>query len=261
MFPSNGNYTLGRGRLYFDRFLPGTTTGTGQRYFGNTPELSLTSDSESLDHYSSDEGVRQKDDTALLSLSRTGSFTTDHISPSNLALFFLGDESVVSATAIPTGPINITSVKRGRRYQLGASPQNPAGVRNVTGVTITSPANLVAGVDHILDGETGGITFSPTSSIVTDDVAITGTFASGVASYNRVVSSSNSQIDGSLLYVGNNPRGMNFDYFWPKVTLRPDGDFALKSDEWQTLGFSFEALKLNDQTEVVYITGRPGQGI
>ena len=81
---ANKQYTLGRGRLYFDAFLPNTKTKTGERYFGNTPSLSLTIESESLDHYDSDAGVRVKDDSVLLQLNRTGQFVTDNIDPENV---------------------------------------------------------------------------------------------------------------------------------------------------------------------------------
>src|SRR5688572_8082154 len=92
---ANKKYTLGRGRLYFDAFLPNTKTKTGERYIGNTPSLSLTIESESLDHFDSDGGVRTKDDSVLLQLNRTGAFVTDNIDPENVALFLLG-----SATAL-----------------------------------------------------------------------------------------------------------------------------------------------------------------
>ena len=94
-FPQK-NYTFGRYRVYFDQFLPGTKTPTGQRYLGNTPELNMTSESENLDHFDADNGIRIKDDSMLLELNRAGSFVTDHISPENLALFFLGDASLVT---------------------------------------------------------------------------------------------------------------------------------------------------------------------
>lgn len=49
-FPQK-NYTYGRYRVYFDQFALGTKVSAGgQRYFGNTPELSTTSESETLDH-------------------------------------------------------------------------------------------------------------------------------------------------------------------------------------------------------------------
>ena len=57
----NQNYTLGRGKVYFSRFIAAIQTPEGFEYIGNTPELSFTIESENLDHFSSDAGVREKD--------------------------------------------------------------------------------------------------------------------------------------------------------------------------------------------------------
>jgi hypothetical protein len=255
-FPEK-NYTLGRGKLYFNKFIQGTKTPTGQRYFGNTTEINLTSDSESLDHFDSDNGIRQKDDSVLLSLSRTGSFITDNISPANLALFFLGAEDVVSQAALTAVAETLPDVILGLRYQIGATAGLPAGVRNITTFASTG---LVAGVDYTLDGATGGVVFLEGGSVVEgSDVDVT--YSTTVTSFNRVVTAANAEIYGSLFYMSTNPKGEKFDYFWPYVSLKPDGDFGLKSDEWQQIGFGFEALKLDDATEVLYINGRPGSGV
>lgn len=56
------NYTLGRGKVYFARFTSGQVPGPF-RYIGNTPEFNLTIELETLDHFSSDEGIREKDDS------------------------------------------------------------------------------------------------------------------------------------------------------------------------------------------------------
>lgn len=261
MFPEK-NYTLGRGRLYFDRFSPGTRVGTGQRYLGNTPELNLSSESESLDHFDSDNGVKQKDASVLLSLTRNGSFITDHISPENLALFFLGDASVVTqAAATAISDLSITDVKHGRRYQIGVTTAKPAGARGITNVVVKVGATtMTAGTDYTLDADTGGIIPLASGTIAEgDDLDIT--YDESATSYNRVVSGSSSTIEGALFYYGTNPEGEKFDYYWPYVTLKPDGDFALKGDEFQQIGFTFEALKRDDNTEVVYINGRPGSGV
>lgn len=259
-FPDK-NYTLGRGRLFFDKFVSGTLAGEGQRYIGNTPEINLSSESENLEHFDSDHGIREKDDSVLLSLARNGSFITDHISPANLALFFLGDESVVAVAAATAATDTIANVQLGRRYQIGVSPSTPAGARSLTNVVVeVATVAKTEGVDFTVDGATGGITVLAGGTIVAgDDLDIT--YDTTASSYNRVVTAANAEISGALLYVADNPKGVNFDYFWPYVTLKPDGDFALKGDDWQQIGFSFEVLKLNDLTESVYINGRPGVGV
>jgi hypothetical protein len=254
MFPEK-NYTLGRGKLYFD-------DGTGQRYIGNTPEISLTSEQESLEHFDSDNGVKQKDASILLSLARSGSFTTDHISPDNLAMFFLGSASVVTAASATAVVDNaIVNVKLGRRYQIGVTPSTPAGVRGITNVVVkVATVTKAPGTDYTLDEATGGIVPLVGGNIAEDDdLAIT--FDQTATSYNRVISGGSSTIVGSMLYIATNPEGEKLDYFWPKVELKPDGDYTLKGDDFQQISFQFEALKKDDNTEAVYINGRPGSGI
>lgn len=259
-FPEK-NYTLGSGKLYFDKFVPGTKTPTGQRYIGNTPELNLSSESESLEHFDSDNGLRQKDKTVLLELGRNGSFITDHISPANLAMFFLAQESVVTQASAIGQTSLIENVSPGLRYQIGKTVANPAGARGLANVVVEVGAvTMVLGTDYTLDTATGGIVPLATGAIVEgDDLDIT--YDLSATSFNKIVTGAAATIEGQLFFYSNNGEGEKFDYFWPHVSLTPDGDFALKGEEWQQIGFTFEALKLDDQTEVVYINGRPGAGV
>lgn len=137
------NYVIGRGKLYFDQFVPGTQTRTGERYLGNTPALSLNSGYQNLDHYSSDEGLRVKDDSVQLQVDRTGSFQCDNISMDNVALMF-GTEAVVSNQPSDTGRAETFTVQKGRVYQLGSDDDNPQGVINVTNVVVTNNSGLHA---------------------------------------------------------------------------------------------------------------------
>lgn len=263
MFPDNKNYTLGRGRIYFGRFLPGTRTvdSGGLRYVGNTPEFNLSSDSDQLDHYDADGPTRVKDDSALLELNRSGTLITDHISPDNLALLFGGVATVVEQAAITDGEATLEGVRRGHRYQIGRTAQNPAGVRGVEITAVTAgAAPLVEGVDYRFDGETGGFYILPGSTVVDEDgtVDVEITYSAPAVSYHQVTSGDNAQIEGELFYEATNSKGARFDYLMPYVTLRPEGDFALKGDEWQQIPFAIEVLKLNDSTEAIYTNGRPG---
>jgi len=100
------NYTLGRGKVYFGRFPTGTTEPDVFRYIGNTPELSLTIENEVLDHFSSDEGIREKDDSVPLEVNRTGSMTCDNIEADNVALFFFGEKSTITTSAFVSWGLN-----------------------------------------------------------------------------------------------------------------------------------------------------------
>lgn len=265
-FP-NKNYTLCRGELYFGAFAPGTrVVAAGQEYIGNTTEINLTTETENLDHYDSDHGIRIKDDSIMLEKNTTGSYITDNITPSNLARMFLGASSVVSQASASAQAQTLNAVRKGRRYQLGISPTNPLGVRGVSGVTASAkPAGgsstpLVANVDFRVDAETGAILFLSSGLILTNDPddEVVVTFDVDVAQFNLIVSGSQGQLEGELFYKSYNPKGVLFDYWFPYVQLRPDGDFSLKGDDWQAMPFTFEALKRDDDTEVVYTSGRPG---
>lgn len=254
---ANKQYTLGRGRIYFDAFLAGTRTKTGERYFGNTPSFSLTMESETLDHFDSDGGVRVKDDSVLLELNRTGTFTTDNIDPENVALFLLGTSSVLAQTSGTVTDEAINDVKKDRYYQVGVSPTTPSGVRGISAVTVDVGASLkTLGTDYTVDLELGLVYIVPTGTILDgDDILVTYTRAAN--SRTRIVTAASSTVDGALRFVATNPKGTLLDYYMPYVRLSPNGEYALKGDEWQQISFNLDIQKLNDTTESIYVDGRP----
>lgn len=137
------NYVIGRGKLYFDQFVTGTQTRTGERYLGNTPALSLNSAYQNLDHYSSDEGLRVKDDSVQLQVDRTGSFQCDNISMDNVALMF-GAAATTDPQPANIGNAETFTMYGGRVYQLGSDDDNPHGVINVANVVVTNNSGLHA---------------------------------------------------------------------------------------------------------------------
>lgn len=258
------NYTLGRGRVFFDRYpnnvaITASTQGEGERYIGNTPEFSTTSSSEDLDHYSSEGGVRVKDDSVQLSMDRTGSFVTDNISLENLALYFLGDADKLTA-ASATGVIStISKAKKGRFYQLGATPTLPQGVRMVSNVVVKKGVGFATTVtmagNYEVDETLGRLYIETTSADIPDDTDLQVTFDVAASTSDRVISKTQS-IYGAIRFVSDNPKGVNRDYYLPYVKLSPDGDYNLKGDEWQQIGFSMEILQKGTLPSII-ITSRP----
>jgi hypothetical protein len=55
-----------------------------------------------------------------------------------------------------------------------------------------------------------------------------------------------------MQYRQDNAYGVNRTYLFPNVKVRPNGDFALKGDEWQRLTFAVEVLK-SATAEAIYI--------
>jgi len=248
------NYTLGRGQIFFGRFIEGTQVPEGERYLGNTPEMSITLEPEMLDHFSSDRGIREKDDSVTLQINRTGAMTCDNIDPENLAMLVMGETSILTeaGTAV-TAEAVVTLSKKDMWYQLGTSTTNPSGVRDVSAVTLkTDTTTYVAGTDYILDAALGR--FQVISATMTGK-AITADYTPAAKSRIRVISKGDT-VEGSLRFIAYNPKGANFDYFMPWVKLTPNGDFALKAEEWQTIPFNLEIIKPAD-AEAIYVDGRP----
>lgn len=253
------NYVLGRGKLYFDPFASGTKNKTGERYLGNTTEFNINIESESLDHFDSDQGVRTKDDSVILELTRTGAMTTDNISEENAALFVLGDVSDVSQTSTPVTDENLGPVIPGRFYQLGATSANPQGVRGVTSVTVTddagTPVTAVEGTDYNIDLSLarieileGGL-FDGVKSALVD-------YTPDANTRKRVTTTAAASVEGAMRFVAFNAKGKQKDVYIPYVTLQPTGDWALKGDDWQNMGFSVEIGELPGMA-AMYIDGRP----
>lgn len=257
MAATTNNYTLGRGEVHFAQFRPGTTIPLGERYLGNTPAFSITASQENLDHYSSDRGVRVKDASVLLQLDYTGTLTTDNVDLTNLSYFFLGDKTTLTTVEVQVPSEVVGPVEQGLSYQLGTSTANPSGVRGLTAFSI-KPASgttaYVAGKDYAVDLVTGRVTILDGGAIL-DGSSPVATYTIGATTRDQVIAKSKT-IEGSLRYLSKNPQGAQIDYFMPQVKLTPNGDYALKGDDWQALTFNIEIIK-KGSLEAIYLDGQP----
>lgn len=274
------NYTLGRGEVYVDRITDVETfTMEGERYIGNSPEFNLTISQEVLDHFSSDHGIREKDESVPLEVNRTGSLSVDNIHVDNVALFFFGSTSVVTdAGGAFTEVLN--NVKTNRYYQLGMSSSFPAGRKgfdgdadessNSAGAYALYPYNdsnsitpedsnsgvvaYVNGTDYTFDPILGRL-YIIDGGAITDglDVYFSGTVKA--QTFDRVISGSE-PVACAIRFIAFNPTGSDIDYYMPYCKLSPNGDYALKGDDWQTIPMSVEVLKRSDR-EAIYADGRP----
>lgn len=253
---STPNYTLGRGKVYFSRFTSGQTPGPF-RYIGNTPEFNLTIESETLDHFSSDDGIREKDDSVPLEVNRTGSVVCDDINAENVALFFFGSVEQLTQVAAADQSENFSGVNQEDVFQLGLTQNNRVGTRGVSAVTVTSNPSgttYVLDTDYSVDGDRGTIAIMKSGGIA-DGSDITVNFDVDAASSTRVLSGSE-PVEGALRFYENNPKGDDRDIFLPYVKITPNGDLALKGDEWRQIPFSLEALKPSSG-EAIYLDGQP----
>ena len=257
---TNKPLTLGRGQILLAKTPAGTHVDTNSfRYVGNTPEFTINFEETALDHYSSDFGIKEKDESVTLEVNRTGSFITDRVSPSNLALFLLGSASAVTQAAVASAPETIdgAAVFPGAYIQLGKTASRITGARGVTVGAVTNVGALttyVLDTDYRVIAQTGMIEILPGGAIPEGDDLVVN-YAIAAQTRNRIISG-NTPFDGALQYIEANPVGENRVILIPRVKLRANGDFTLKSDEWQQLPFSLEILKLANY-EAVYVDGEP----
>lgn len=255
----SGIYTIGRYEAYFDRFVSGTKTKTGERYLGNTPEINSSTESDVLDHFDADHGIRVKDDQVTLEIKRALTFTCDNINDENLALFFLANKGTRSQGALTAQVTNYDVATPDTYYQAGATTTNPSGARDISNVVVKSKdavTTYALTTDYTVDADLGRIHLTPGFTGDAED-GLKITFDQAAGTWPQIISANSVSIDGALRLVCFNPKGNKRDYYHPYVQLTPNGDYALKGDEWQTLPFTCEVLKLDDITEQVYIDGRP----
>jgi hypothetical protein len=248
------NLTLGKGEVYFGKFKTGTQVVEGYRLLGNCPEFTLNMETDELEHFSSMSGLREKDESVVIERRLGGTINCEDIRPDNLALFFMGEASTLTATS-QTGVVNtFTDVKKGMMYQLGVTPTNPSGARKVASVVVEVGVTAkTLGTDYTLDADLGTITILPGGTILDgDDVEVTFNIT---ASTRQRILSGDEQIEGALKFISRSPIGAKIDYLLPWVKIRSNGDVSLITDEWMSLPFTIEALVLGD-LKLLYADGR-----
>lgn len=246
-FQSN-NLTIPRGKAIFAKFLPGTQTPGPFRELGNCPEFTLTRETESISHYSSQSGLRVKDAEHAIESTLNGAYTTDDFKTENLAHWFGGDVTTVTATS-QTGVIEtFNAVKAGDIFQLGRSNARPTGYRKVASVVINdvdTPATVyVAGTDYVLDADLGIFDIVAGGAAVGKNIKATYNVT---ASSREQIAAGESFVEGELKFISYNPVGPQGDTVIPRARLTPSGDLALlfdpETNEYGSLSMAISALK------------------
>ncbi len=165
--PNTGNYTLGKGIVYFDKLNSTSGLYEGERDLGNAPEFSYTLAIETLKHFSSRGGLKAKDKEVISQITPSLSFVLDEISVNNLALMNLGTSSTVAAVPQSSVEAEVVVAHLGHRTKLANR-----------GVNYHTLAYIDTAADNVLfvPGElvTGG-----TSGATALVLAVTGTATTG----------------------------------------------------------------------------------
>lgn len=230
---------------------------SGRRILGETPDMTALTEAQTFDVDSADSRIKETV-TWQVGVKRTARFTVRDGALENLAMFIMGGLSTVTQTATPVVDETI-KIWRGAWTQIGESLANPTGVRNVGSVVLTGSSGsptYSATTDYELDAVMGRIRGRPGGSI-TDGASALIDYTPAANTRKRVASDALGPRSGALWFVSDNPNGENKDYFWPYVTLIPDGELVLKSrDTVQAMSFLVSVGTLDGYAQL-YIDGRP----
>jgi hypothetical protein len=250
------NKTLGAGKIYFSiEDENGNLTGS-ERYLAETPELTLTVSPERVEDFSADGPIAEKDLDIATKLSRELKFTLKDVSLDNMALFLIGSKATVTQSNTPVVGEAVGTAKQGEYMQLGTS-LNAAGARGMTSITIKDDGVAATlNDDYTIDAAMGRIYIVPGGGIA-DGSVITADFTPASNTRSQMTTDQLGAKFGALRFVADNTTGTNFDYYWPRVALNPDGEMALKSrDTVAQMSFT-AAINTRTGKAQVYIDGRP----
>lgn len=241
--PSTDNYTLGKGIVYFDQKDLATGNYMGERDLGNAPSFTFNVAIEKLEHYSSRGGLRAKDKEIISQITPGIAFTLDEVNKDNLALLTLGDiNTVEQAEGDVTAESHVAHL--GMRIQLS--------YRDISAVTITNASQtdtpLVSGTDYTIstdakDDQIGRILILENASNVSEGDNLDVAYTYGTITYYEIRAFANSQLEGFMRFVSDNPAGTQQELEIWRVSLTPSGDTAMIGEDWSTLGFTGEILK------------------
>ena len=250
-------YQIPRGRLVFYPF-DAAGRMLGGRQFGNCPAFSLSVEGSKAPHYSSQGGLREKDEEVLIEITRKAAITTDNISGSNLRMFLSGTaETHTQATATVADEAH--TVEPGGIYRLGVTPAAPTGARKVSSVTVKRKDGVTTfdfGVDYTVDADLGLLQIAEGGEIDAATEVLVG-YTAAETSWERIKSGNGADLKGALQLIADNAHGTNRDWWFPNVSLSPTGDLPLIQDgeDYSKFGFDVEVLK-PDNGEAVYVDGR-----
>ena len=148
--PDVQNYHIGKGIVSFQGGRRLDLHRPRQR-----PSFVYTPAVEKKEHFSSREGVKTKDFTAITQVGATIKFTLDEITATNLAFFALGDVD----TTVPTAPSPSTVFPR---------PSLPASIKVVGTNDIGQKVDFIATVSFVPTGDFSFITDEDDFSVIRD---------------------------------------------------------------------------------------------
>ncbi len=242
--PSTDNYQLGKGVVYFNRKDLVLGTYTGERDLGNAPSFSFNIALEKLEHFSSRGGLKAKDKNIVSQITPGVSFSLDEVTADNLALLTLADIVTVNQ---PGATVVDEPHKAHQGMRVTLANRNPTSVVvKKAGGTPTYVNGSDYKIDTTLkDDKIGRIYIMTTAEggDIAENEDIVVSYTAPVLVYTKVAAFKQTQVEGFLRFVSDNPAGLQQELQIWRVSLTPSGDTSMIGDDWSTLAFTGEVLK------------------
>src|SRR5579872_1591236 len=146
------NLLLGRGKVYFDRFLPGTMTKTGARFLGECQKFDITPTITTKQKYTLAKSASTLLANNIDTQTHTLDIEMDEFVPENIALALLGDTAAISQTGGSITAEALSAPAKNQRVYKLANRQISAPVIKKAGV-VTG----VLGTDFLILDATMGL--------------------------------------------------------------------------------------------------------
>lgn len=233
--PSSSNTLFGRGAVMFDRFDANNVAQGQYIHLGDCDQfaISITTDVAELTDFTSSSSAVYNSATKKTNVNlKISGF---EVSTKNMAILVLGDTTTYTQTAHTAAAQSTTLVPASLSNVKGSFFK--VARRNISLPTLVQGANtLVSGTDYeIFDASAGVFRILPSSSTVVDATAITCNYTAAVISTSPldvVRAGTSANIKGSLMFLPSNSTGPLVEVRAYNVSLAPDGDIGLISDDW-----------------------------
>lgn len=226
--PDAQNLYLGRGAFYFDRFLAGTTTPTGERHVGNVSKIELVTTDDVKEAYQNMTSSAGLYATVNARRKVELKVTGDEYSLENIALILMGDTGKLAQTGSSVTDETVTaSAKQGRYYATDYRKISAVTVKGgVSGATAK-----VLNTDYTVDAVSGRIYVVPGGGIADGDI-IKVSYTYATISLDVVKAGTQSKIAGYVRFVGDPAAGPTYELECWNAQFNPDGPLALIQDDY-----------------------------
>jgi hypothetical protein len=241
------NYTIPKGKIFFRRSSINSsgveTKLAGYDFLGNAPTVSFTVEVETKDHMSSTTCKVVQDDQVVVSTKVSGTINLDDIKPVVMSLFAQADEPVddnIAASGVTDE--NITMYD-GKLMKIGEA--NNIGA--VTAVSVTGTGGTptyTEGTDYNVDLE-GGWLETIEGGGISDEETVEVDYTPVAQTRTKINVGSSPSIKGTLRFQSDPVQGHKHD-FACDVTLSPDGEMPLVSEDWQNANLKFTCRDTTD---------------